>query len=187
MVQERQFSVRERRLLMQRTQELGPTEHEEIFKILQRHDVGHTQNNNGIFVNLSTVPDAVVAEVQRFVDFCFDNKQEMDDYDKRINECKLSQNYDKFMGVESTAEGAEARVEVPQQPSAAAAAASSVVVAASPPAVVASVTKRIMSSKFHQAFKRFSKKRVDRKAADSTEQSLNELVAEPYPACYANP
>jgi hypothetical protein len=84
---------------MQRTQELGPTEHEEIFKILRSHNIDHTQNNNGVFVNLNRVPDATIHEVQRFVDFCFDNKQDLDEYDKRLNECKLSQNYDRFLGV----------------------------------------------------------------------------------------
>ena len=84
------FTVRDRKLLMHKIQELGPTAHEEIFKILNNAEVEHTQNSNGIFVNLSTVPDEVVRSVHTFVTFCIDNKTSLDDYDKWLNECKFN-------------------------------------------------------------------------------------------------
>ena len=75
---------------MHKIQELSATAHEEIFKIMSEAAVEHTQNNNGIFINLSTVPDEVVRKVQTFVAFCIDNKSSLDDYDKWLNECKFN-------------------------------------------------------------------------------------------------
>jgi hypothetical protein len=87
---------------MQRTSALGPTEHQEMFRMLQRHGVQFTKNSNGVFVNLSHVDDAVIAELQAFVDFCLDNKTSLDEYDKRINACKLSHNYDSLVAPSSS-------------------------------------------------------------------------------------
>ena len=67
------LTVRDRKLLMQRIQELGATEHEEIFKMFQARDVEYTRNSNGIFVNLTAVPDDLVRQMRRFVDFCMEN------------------------------------------------------------------------------------------------------------------
>jgi hypothetical protein len=80
---------RERQLLMQRVQELGSTEHEEIYNIIQKHGVGFMENNNGLFVNLSSVSDEVLRKIQEFVAFCMANKSSLDEYDKNLNECKL--------------------------------------------------------------------------------------------------
>ena len=177
---ERRYTLRERRKLMLLTQELGATEHAEIFKILQGNGVSHTQNNNGVFVNLSRVPDAVLEQVDRFVGFCIDNKHDLDEYDKRLNECKLSNNYDRFLGPSSTDAEAACAPMASRQPQPAAAEPYRPF-AHAPPASVTSIAKRIMNSKFHQATKRFSKRRVaDRKASDAVDLASNELVAEPY-------
>lgn len=93
------YTARQRKQLIQRTQELGPTEHEEIFKILSTSGIGHTRNKNGVFINLSSVPDEVLCLVHKFVDFCIGNKHDLDEYDKRLNECKLNQNYQAFLRV----------------------------------------------------------------------------------------
>ena len=70
-----------------------------IFRILKKHHVTHTENNYGFLVNLTTTPDHVVAEISAFVDFCAQNRCELDDYDKRLNECKANQRYDGLPGV----------------------------------------------------------------------------------------
>lgn len=91
----RTFTVRQRRILAHRIDhELGPTEHFEIYKMLCRHNIVYTKNNNGIFVNLSTLDDKVVDNIQRFVEFYIDNKKKLDEYDKQLNECKLFNNGD---------------------------------------------------------------------------------------------
>lgn len=75
---------------------LSCTEHEEIFKILDEHKIDYTQNKNGTFFDISTIPESVFTILENFVDFCISNKKELDEYDKKINECKLKNNYDKL-------------------------------------------------------------------------------------------
>ena len=91
------FTTRDRALLSQRINDLGETEHGEILKILHRHDINQTSNRNGIFVNLSTIDDVVIEEISNFVNYCISNKAELDAYDKRINECKIRQEYNDIM------------------------------------------------------------------------------------------
>jgi hypothetical protein len=78
------YTIRERKLLMQKVQDLGETEHEEIFKILKDH-VDFTKNNNGIFVNLTSMPDTLVHRLSTFVTFCVSNKVDLEEYDKKLN------------------------------------------------------------------------------------------------------
>jgi hypothetical protein len=185
------FTSRNRRQLMQRTQHLGSTEHAEIFKLLEDGGVNHTENNNGVFVNLSSVPDDVMWKVQHFVDFCYNNKRDLDEYDKRINECKLNQNFEKMTssvcesGASAGADGAGADGATPatvvaddtakleqasttQHPFASAA------------AVAASIAKRLVNSKFHQAKKKYAKKRVVDKKNDMVDMASHDLYPEPY-------
>jgi hypothetical protein len=176
------YNVRQRKLLLQRTNELGPTEHEEIFKILTSIGVDHTKNKNGVFINLSRVPDAVVDRIKKFVDFCLENKTNLDEYDKRLNAVKLSHNYDMFFGssneedapaagcLKETAGGDAVEERVAEEEA-----------VAPIPVSVATVPKRVFAnSKFHQAKKRFSKKRVMDRKSDNVDQTNNQLVEEGY-------
>lgn len=83
-----------RKALMDKITSLGSTEHAEIFRILKKYGVPHTQNQNGVFVNITTVSDEIVKEVSDFTTFCFRNNKELEEYDKRLNQCKLYQNLD---------------------------------------------------------------------------------------------
>ena len=91
------MSARERELLRQRVNDLGLTEHREIFNILRRHNVAYTPNINGVFVNLSLVDAGVLQQISSYVDYCVLNKSRLDEYDKRRNECTLSHNYASFV------------------------------------------------------------------------------------------
>jgi hypothetical protein len=81
-----------RKNLYERIGTLSATEHEEIFKIIQKHDVQFMQNKNGIFFNISTIDDAIVEDLDNFIKYCMSNKSELDEYDKRLNECKMNHN-----------------------------------------------------------------------------------------------
>lgn len=91
------YSNRDKRYVLEKLGRLSSTEHEEIFKIVCKNNVPYTQNKNGLFINLSLVDDDVVETIDKFVDFCIKNKLELDEYDKRITECKMNNNYDKIM------------------------------------------------------------------------------------------
>jgi hypothetical protein len=83
---------REKRQLMDKINNLGPTEHMEIYKILQSMKIGHSENNNGIFFNLTTLPEEVLQDIDDFVNYCYENKVELDEYDQKLNECKYRNN-----------------------------------------------------------------------------------------------
>ena len=203
------LTVRDRKLLMQRIQELGATEHEEIFKMFQARDVEYTRNSNGIFVNLTAVPDDLVRQMRRFVDFCMENKSSLDEYDKRLNECKYNQNYEYCMqGVSSDAPVAaaelggvaEASVGVTgggATPPAAREVAAAVAVApptdeyASGPGLDrAAMEKKLEHAKYAAAKKRYAKRRVQEKKASANvtnvdDVNTNDLFPEPVMLCAA--
>ncbi len=83
------YSIRDRQILSQRISELGPTEHNEIFSIINQHAIEYTRNKNGVFVNMTTMTNEVIHTINQFVCFCHDNKLNLDEYDKRLNECKF--------------------------------------------------------------------------------------------------
>lgn len=73
---------------MEKVNELGATEHMEIYKIIIDHSVPTTENKNGVFFNLTTLPKDTYEKIEEFVQYCFDNKKELDMYDQKLHECK---------------------------------------------------------------------------------------------------
>lgn len=88
------FSNRSKKYLLEKIAKLSQTEHDEIFKLIKTSNTPYTQNKNGLFVNMSVLPEEILGKVDLFVDFCLKNKSELDEYDKRISECKINNNYD---------------------------------------------------------------------------------------------
>lgn len=91
------FSKKYLKLLFERINTLSSTEHEEILKIISTHDTRFSKNKNGVFFNLSALQDTVVKEIDDFVSYCVSNKQQLDEYDKKLNECKLSNNFQSML------------------------------------------------------------------------------------------
>lgn len=83
-----------RKLILDKVRLLGHTEHQEIFSLLQAHGIAYSSNSNGVFINLSTVPDDILATVKAFVDYCAVNKTDLDEYEKRLQECKITHKFD---------------------------------------------------------------------------------------------
>ena len=90
------FTNRRKKQLRDKINKLSQTEHEEIFKILKQKQIGFTQNKNGVFFDISLLDESAAIEVEQFVDFCISNKVELDEYDKQINECKMSNCFDRM-------------------------------------------------------------------------------------------
>lgn len=76
---------------------LTSTAQTEVGKILKRHGVLYSRNKYHVLVMLKTIPSNVLIEIDQFVDFCIQKNEDMDEYDKRINECKMNKNYDMFV------------------------------------------------------------------------------------------
>lgn len=64
----------------------------EIYRIIQSFNTTYSENNNGTFFNLTTLPEEAFEQIDKFVDFCFENKTELDEYDQKLNECKYRNN-----------------------------------------------------------------------------------------------
>lgn len=90
------YHVRDRKHLLDKIQNMDTTEHLEIFKIIHKKQptVNYTINNNGLFINMSELDDSVVQELDGFISFCIENKKKLDEYDQRMQECKLTRLYD---------------------------------------------------------------------------------------------
>ena len=91
------YTSRLRKQLRDKINKLSQTEHEEIFKMLlhDQENINFTQNNNGVFFDISLFNDTVMTRIERFVEFCTNNKIELDKYDKHMNECKIRNCYDR--------------------------------------------------------------------------------------------
>lgn len=88
---------KEKKLLYDKINLLSKTEHEEIYKIINLEStIRFSRNRNGVFFNLSEINEELYEKLDNFVDFCLTNKKYLDDYDKKINECKVSNNYNIF-------------------------------------------------------------------------------------------
>ena len=78
-----------KKLVVSKIENLSSTEHGEIFKILETRGIPFSKNKNGCFFNMNAVDVDIICEIERFVEYCNDNKQHIDDYNKQLNECKL--------------------------------------------------------------------------------------------------
>ena len=83
-----------RKALFEKINGMTKTEHEEIFKIIRsnNNDAGYSKNKNGVFFNMSSLDSGTISKIDNFVEYCMKNKKDLDDYDKKINECKINNN-----------------------------------------------------------------------------------------------
>ena len=82
--------IRKKKVLSEKINHLGPTEHLEIFKILKDHGVSFSENKNGVFFNLTSLSKDIYVKIDEFVEYCCDNKKELDEYDLKLQECKYN-------------------------------------------------------------------------------------------------
>lgn len=100
------YTNKHKKQLFEKINSLSKTEHDEIYKILKNYNIANenetikfSKNKNGIFFNLSDVPDELYNELDSFVAYCITNKKDLDDYDKKINECKINNNYNNIIHI----------------------------------------------------------------------------------------
>jgi hypothetical protein len=100
------YTNKHKKFLFEKINSLSKTEHEEIYKILKKHNtnnpdflINFSRNKNGIFFNLSDINDVLFEELDNFVTYCINNKKDLDDYDKKINECKINNNYNNIIHI----------------------------------------------------------------------------------------
>jgi hypothetical protein len=61
--------------LSEKIDKLSSIEHGEIFRKLKNHNIGFTQNSNGVFIDITDVPMEIINELIVFVDHCVENQK----------------------------------------------------------------------------------------------------------------
>ena len=61
--------------------DLSQTEVDELFKLLHKDQCMYTQNNNGIFFNLSRVSEETMTKIEQFIEFCHHSSKELVKYE----------------------------------------------------------------------------------------------------------
>lgn len=90
------LSTRRKKHLRDNINKLSSTEHDEIFKMLLDCEINFTTNKNGTFFDMANINQLTFEKIEQFVDFCLCNKKNLDDYDQKIKECKINNNFDKL-------------------------------------------------------------------------------------------
>ena len=67
--------------LVNQISDLSEDEKKEVFKILDKHQVKYTENNNGIYIIISQVDPLILKEIEVFLDFCHKNKEKLESMD----------------------------------------------------------------------------------------------------------
>lgn len=62
-------------------QQLELTEIKELFRLLHNNKCEYTRNNNGIFVNLSWLPEDMLCKIETYVAFCTKSRCEVKKYE----------------------------------------------------------------------------------------------------------
>lgn len=102
----------QKKQLFEKINSLTSTEHDEIYRMIVEYSVNATKNKNGVFFNLSSLDDIIVDKIDKFVSYCVNNKQHLDEYDKKLNECKLNNKYAKVVNMNIKLENMVAEKEV---------------------------------------------------------------------------
>lgn len=69
------------RRLSHAIQQLDLTEMEELFKMLHRNGCQYTTNNNGVFLNLSRLSESLLQQIERYIGFCNESRQNVSKYE----------------------------------------------------------------------------------------------------------
>ena len=77
--------LKERKFIKSSISQLSENEHIEIFKIIRDETDKFTENNNGIFINLSKLSNPTIIKIVDFINYCINNKTLLD-LDKKKRE-----------------------------------------------------------------------------------------------------
>ena len=71
-------------------EKLDKNESIEIFKIVHKNQINYSQNNNGIFIDLSCLNEQSLIEIQAFLDFIEENKKHIHEIETKIKQNKIT-------------------------------------------------------------------------------------------------
>jgi len=83
-----EYSIVEKREIVNKIKMLSKIEHIEIFKIFKKNNIKYTENSNGIFINFMNIADSVITLLDKFIKFCYKNKDSLVEKENILNENK---------------------------------------------------------------------------------------------------
>lgn len=108
---------------------LTTVEHNELFNMIQEHNAGAkdarcvdvTLNRNGAFFDLAAAPDALIERMEAAVVYFTSNKRKLDEYEERLQRCRLLNDFHAMAPPGSAAsaaaaDGGGAAFPAPQRP-----------------------------------------------------------------------
>lgn len=67
--------------LVSAVENISQNEMEEIFKMIHNYGCNYTRNNNGLFVNLTWIPEELLIKLEKYVNFCSRSQTELKKYE----------------------------------------------------------------------------------------------------------
>lgn len=80
----------DRKKVLEELKKLVRAEQEQIFLILKKHKVEFSENSNGVFFDLSKVPQEPFEEIQKFLIFCNANRTEFEARDREMETSRMN-------------------------------------------------------------------------------------------------
>ena len=91
MIEKRDWTVNEKKKLMDQIHQMDKYEQIEIFRILQKDMVKYTENQNGIFINIQHIKQDTLDNLYSFVQYAIKQRSILDERQKIVE--KECQNY----------------------------------------------------------------------------------------------
>ena len=80
----------QRKRVLAELKNLVKSEQEQVFLILKKHKLDYSENSNGVFFDLSRIPNEPFEEIQKFLEFCHANRTEFEARNKQMETSRLS-------------------------------------------------------------------------------------------------
>ena len=89
------MSYEQRKQYFENLKILVKSEYEEVFRILRRNKVEHTENSNGIFFDVSLLTPETFQQLEEHMNFCLQNRRAEENRSKQL--ASLSEETTKFL------------------------------------------------------------------------------------------
>jgi hypothetical protein len=73
----------ERKLFLEELKTLVKSEQEEMFRIIKADKIEYSENSNGIFFDVSSIPDSIFEKMKQFMEFCRKNRADFADREEK--------------------------------------------------------------------------------------------------------
>ena len=83
------MSYEERKKIFDTIPSLVQTEQEEIFRIIRKLKVTYSENSNGIFFDMSCLPDDAFQHVKEYIQFCLTTRNEHENRLKELETIRI--------------------------------------------------------------------------------------------------